>query len=128
MRLSFVGSTGSFGSTHSSRLPLPLVSRMNGVQPCDFTSSPVSSNILRLIQPTTLLAAPPLLSHSVLLASSAKTKWCVEKQVLIKVNFFAFGSYIDTWRFSRSRGNTLADGCPNLFCKTRDCPAGGPSR
>jgi hypothetical protein len=36
-------------------LPLPLVSRMNGVQPCDFTSSPVSSNIFRFSQPTTWL-------------------------------------------------------------------------
>ena len=51
--MSFVGSSGWSGSTYSSRLPLPLVSRMNGVQPCDFTSSPVSSNILRFSQPMT---------------------------------------------------------------------------
>src|SRR5712692_1105547 len=73
-RLSFIGSTGWLGSTHSSRLPLPLVSRMNGVQPCDFTSSPVSSNILRFSQPTTPLAGPPALVHSVWLASSAKIR------------------------------------------------------
>src|SRR6516162_8005198 len=45
MRRSLLGSNGWFGSVYSSRLPLPLVSRMNGVQPCDFCSSPVSSNI-----------------------------------------------------------------------------------
>ena len=85
MRLSFVGSTGAFGSTHSSRLPLPLVSRMNGVQPCARSSSPVSSNTLRLNQPMTWLPASPLV-HSVLFASSAKTRWCVWKHVLISVN------------------------------------------
>src|ERR1051325_11703744 len=41
MRWSLVGSIGSFGSLYASRLPLPLVSRMNGVQPCAFCSSPV---------------------------------------------------------------------------------------
>ena len=45
MRVSFVGSSGWFGSVYSSRLPLPFVSRMSAVQPCDFSSSPVSSNI-----------------------------------------------------------------------------------
>ena len=35
MRLSFAGSIGWLGSTYSSRLPLPLVSRTNGDQPCD---------------------------------------------------------------------------------------------
>src|SRR5262247_2264159 len=97
-RLSFVGSTGSLGSTHSSRLPLPLVSRTNGVQPWDLASSPVSSNIFRLIQPTTLLPAAPLLNHKVLFASSANTRWCVLKQVLINVNFFELGSYMETCR------------------------------
>src|SRR5436190_10778289 len=67
-RLSLVGSTGWFGSTYSSRLPLPLVSRMSAVQPCDFAASPVSSNILVFTQPTTP-PPPPLLVHSVLLAS-----------------------------------------------------------
>ena len=77
MRLSLVGSTGWFGSTHSSRLPLPLVSRTIGVQPCDFASSPVSSNFLVSSQPSAPLPGPPALSQSVLLASSAKTRWCV---------------------------------------------------
>ena len=66
MRLSLAGSTGWLGSTNSSRLPLPLVSRTNGDQPCDFAASPVSSNILVLTQPAT---GPVPLSHSVSLAS-----------------------------------------------------------
>src|SRR6266849_4480071 len=110
MRRSLLGSNGWFGSVYSSRLPLPLVSRMNGVQPCDFASSPVSSNIFLFSQPTTLLVEAPLLAHSVLLASSAKTRWCVEKQVLIKVNFLLFGSYMDRCRLAFSSGKTLADG------------------
>jgi hypothetical protein len=65
---------------------------MNAVQPCDFCSSPVSSNILVLSHPRIPLPAPPLLSHNVLLASSAKTKWCVLKQVSMSVNFLVFGS------------------------------------
>ena len=68
MRLSLAGSSGWLGSTYSSRLPLPLVSRMSAVQPCDFAASPVSSNILVFTQPTTP-PPPPLLVHSVLLAS-----------------------------------------------------------
>jgi hypothetical protein len=69
--LSFVGSTGSFGSTYASRLPLPFVSRMSAVQPCDFSSSCVSSNIFVLSQPTT---APPPLVQSVRFASSANIR------------------------------------------------------
>ena len=53
MRLSFVGIERLIGSTYASRLPLPLVSMMSAVQPCDFTSSPVSSNIFVFSQPTT---------------------------------------------------------------------------
>src|SRR5438874_11080070 len=94
MRLSWVGSLGSFGSTYSSRFPLPLVSRISAVQPCDRTSSPVSSNILRFSQPMTPLCGPPALVHSVLLASSAKTRWCVGKHVLISVIFPVFGSFM----------------------------------
>ena len=74
MRLSFAGSTGWFGSTHSSRLPLPLVSMTIGVQPCAFASSPVSSNTLRSSQPSAPLPGPPALIHSVLFASSANTR------------------------------------------------------
>src|ERR1051326_5636143 len=59
IRLSLFGSSGSFASTYSSRLPLPLVSTITGVQPCDFASSPVSSYILVLSQPTTPLCGPP---------------------------------------------------------------------
>src|SRR5918992_2477593 len=107
MRLSFVGSTGWFGSTYSPRLPSPFVSRMGAVHPCDFSSSPVSSNILRFNHPTT---GPPPLVHSVLFASSANIRWCVEKHVLMCVYFFVFGSYIARWRLARSTGKSFADG------------------
>src|SRR6185503_17930494 len=66
MRLSLAGSTGWLGSTYSSRLPLALVSRMNGDQPCDFTGSLVCSNSRVLTQPAT---GPVPLNHSVLSAS-----------------------------------------------------------
>src|SRR5215468_9470286 len=59
---------------------------MSGDQPCDFCSSPVSSNNFRLSQPTTGVCGPPALVHSVWLASEAKFRWCVGKQVLINVN------------------------------------------
>src|SRR6478609_7990864 len=79
-----------------------------GVQPCAFSASPVSSNILRLSQPTTW---PPPLVQSVLLASSANIKWCVPKQVSICVIFFVAGSYMASWRPLRCKGKSLADGC-----------------
>src|SRR6202171_4371376 len=111
MRLSLAGSTAWFGSTYpSSRWPLPLVSRMSADQPCDFASSPVSSNILRLSQPTTPLTGPPALVHSVLLASSANTRWWVGKQVLISVILPVFGSYMDRCRVDVSTGVSLAEG------------------
>src|SRR5882757_11212076 len=98
IRLSLAGSSGSFGPTQASRLPLPLVSMISGVQPCDFAASPVSSYILVLSQPTTPLAGPPALVHSVLLASWPKYRWCVPKHVLISENFLVLGSYIERWR------------------------------
>src|SRR6267142_2746590 len=114
MRLSFVGSTGWFGSTYSSRLPLPLVSRTSAVQPCDFAASPVSSNILVLSQPTTPVP-PPLDVHSVSLASLAKFRWWVVKQVSTKVYFIVFGSSIASWRLLSGTGNALADGWSDPF-------------
>src|SRR5690606_19062365 len=69
--LSLVGSTGSLGSTYSSLFPLPLVSRINGVQPCEAISSPVSAYFLVSNQPTT---CPPPLVQSVLFSSSANIK------------------------------------------------------
>src|SRR5207244_6752217 len=110
--------------TYSSRLPLPLVSRMNAVQPCDFCSSPVSSNILVLNQPRIPPAEPPLLSHNVLLASSAKTKWCVLKQVSISVNFFVFGSWTARWRPALSTGKSCADGWLDPFLQKAGLAAG----
>src|SRR4030081_3457403 len=96
MRLSLVGSIGWSGSTYASCLPLPLVSRINGAQPCDFSSSWVSSNFFVLNQPTTspppsLPPAPALLNHSVSLASNCR--WCVPKHVFMSVNCLLLGSY-----------------------------------
>jgi hypothetical protein len=68
---------------------LPFVSITTGVQPCDFTSSPVSSNIFVFSHPTT---CPPPLVHSVWFASSANIRWCVPKHVLMWVSLSAFGS------------------------------------
>src|SRR6266542_5710997 len=121
MRWSLVASTGWLGSTSASRLPLPLVSTMSGVQPCDFPASPVSQNILVLTQPTMASSFwRLLLSHSVLLASSAKFKWCVPKHVSMKVNCLVFGSYTVTWREFCTNpvavpvsGYTFADGWPD---------------
>src|SRR5262245_22874511 len=107
MRLSFVGSTGWLGSTYASRLPLPFVSRISALQPCAFSSSPVSSNSFVLSQPTTW---PPPLVQSVLFASSANIRWCVPKHVLMCVSFFVFGSYIASWRPERGSGNNCAEG------------------
>jgi hypothetical protein len=82
----------------------------SGVQPCDFTSSPVSRYILVLSQPTTPLCGPPALVHSVLFASLAKYRWCVEKQVLTSFQSPVFGSYIESWRNEPSCGATFAEG------------------
>src|SRR6059058_815929 len=51
--MSLFGSAGLPGSVYSSTLPLPLVSRTNGAQPCALTASPVSSHSLVLTQPAT---------------------------------------------------------------------------
>src|ERR1041385_4580942 len=109
MRLSFAGSTGWFGSTYSSRLPLPFVSSTSAVHPCDFCSSCVSSNIFTFSQPTTS-PPPPLLVHSVLLASDANCRWCVPKHVSISVNCLLLGSYMASCRPLRFTGNNLAEG------------------
>src|ERR1700716_3865979 len=97
MRLSLAGSSGWLGSTYASRLPLPLVSRMSAVQPCDFCASWVSSHIFVFSQPTTADSPPhtaaQLLVHSVLLASSANCRWCAVKQVSISETSLVFGSY-----------------------------------
>ena len=50
-----------------------------------------------------------------LLASSANTKWWVEKQVPIKVILPVWGSYMDRWRLDDSRGVSFADGCSEPF-------------
>ena len=59
------------------------------VQPWDFSSSPVSSNIFVFSQPTT---GPPPLVHSVWFASSANIRWWVLKHVPMCVSFLVAGS------------------------------------
>src|SRR5215471_6453194 len=88
---------------------------MRAVQPCDFSSSPVASNIFLFSQPTTPLAGPPALVHSVWLASKPNCKWCVGKHVLISVNWPVFGSYMARWRLDCSSGNSCADGWADPF-------------
>ena len=127
MRLSFAGSSGWFGSTWSSRRPLPLVSITIGVQPCEAASSPVSSNFFVSSQPITPDPGPPALVHSVLLASSANIRWCVGKQVRMSVILPVFGSSIERWRVELASGNTLADGCAEP-CLQKSGLGGGPTR
>src|ERR1700688_1527305 len=110
MRLSFLGSRGWWASAYSSRLPLPLVSMISGVQPCDFCASPVSRYIFVFSQPTTPLSGPPALVHSVLFASCPKYRCCVLKHVSISENLPVFGSYMESCRPETSSGATLADG------------------
>src|SRR5258708_21857048 len=110
MRLSFLGSRGSLASTYSSRLPLPLVSIISGVQPCAFFSSPVCSYSFVFNQPTTPLSGPPALVHRVLLASLAKYRCWVVKHVSINDHFLDLGSYIESCRVDWSRGATCAEG------------------
>src|SRR2546429_9497132 len=100
---------------------------MSGVQPWDFASSPVSSNIFRFSQPMTPLCGPPALVHSVLSASSANTRWCVGKHVLISVIFPVFGSYIERCRLDWSTGNSLADGWSDPLLQKSGF-AGAPDR
>src|SRR5215467_534362 len=121
MRWSFVGSIGWLGSVYSPRLPSPLVSRMSAVQPCDRSSSPVSSNSLVSSHPTT---APPPLVQSVRFASSANMRWFVPKQVLMCVSFFVFGSYIASWRPDRFNGKSFADGCVDPALQNAGLSAG----
>src|ERR1700756_6061527 len=83
---------------------------MSPAHPCDFPSSPVSSNTLRLSQPTTPDCGPPALVHNVLLASSANTRWWVGKQVRISVILPLLGSYMERWRVDCSIGVSFAEG------------------
>src|SRR5207302_5290704 len=99
----------------SSRLPWPLVSRTEAVQPCDAAASPVARNFLVLSQPATAACGPPALVHSVLSASAANCRWCVEKQVSISVNFRVFGSYIASCRVDFSTGKAFAEGWSEPF-------------
>src|SRR5207247_3153942 len=100
---------------------------MSAVQPWDLTSSPVASNILRFSQPMTPLWGPPALVHSVLFASSAKTRWWVWKHVLISVILPDRGSYIDSCRLEASIGVSFAAGWSDPFLQKSGF-AGGRTR
>src|SRR5215467_795917 len=82
MRMSLPGSCGLPGSVQASRTPLPLVSITSGVQPCDFSMSPVSSSILVLSQPT-LPPPPPVENHNVSGFLVQRSSWlCLLAQTL----------------------------------------------
>src|SRR5258707_8540394 len=101
---------------------------MSADQPCDFASSPVSSNVLRLSQPITPLCGPPALVHSVLFASSAKTRWCVGKHVRISVIVPVFGSYTDRCRLGDSIGPKPAGRRPSApLPRHEHCPPPTPA-
>ena len=59
---------------------------MNAVQPCDFASSPVSSSILVLTQPSTSAPRPPELVQSVRLASKPNCTRATPREVIAKLN------------------------------------------
>src|SRR5262245_15091952 len=82
---------------------------ISAVQPCDFSSSCVSSNIFVFSQPTG--PPPPLLVQRVRFASSANIKWWVVKHVLMCVSFFVCGSYIASCRPELVSGKSFAEGC-----------------
>src|SRR5579863_3136973 len=102
--MSLVGSIGWPGSVYSSRFPLPLVSRTNGVQPCDFSASCVSSYILVFSQPT--LSPPGLLNQRVLLASSANMRCCVLVHRSTRSHLPVLGSYMFVCRELFRSGRT----------------------
>src|SRR5688500_4770717 len=80
---------------------------INGVHPCAFSSSPVSSQSFVFNHPIT---CPPPLVQSVRFASSANIRWCVPKQVETCFISFVAGSYAATWRFELLSGKRRADG------------------
>ena len=106
MRWSFAGSIGWSGSVYASRFPLPLVSRMNAVQPCAFCSSCVLSQIFVSNQPST--PAGPNDDHRTSFLS--RFTWPELKQVSIGVVCFVFGSYSSSCRPLCVSGKALADG------------------
>src|ERR1700747_1918012 len=75
----------------------------------------------------TAVCGPPALVHGVLSASAAKFRWCVGKQVLIKVNLPLAGSYIERWRFDSCSGKTCAEGWLDP-CLQKSGLAGGRTR
>ena len=110
MRLSFAGSTGWFGSTHSSRLPLPLVSRTSGVQPCD------RALVAGLFEHLAVEPADDLVAR--VAARPQRLVRVFGEHEVVRLEARAdqrevgpvFGSYIERCRFERSTGNAFADG------------------
>src|SRR5436190_16151796 len=105
-RWSFAGSIGWFGSVYASRLPLPLVSSTNALQPCEAYSSCVWSHFFTSNQPSTPLGPNDDQSTSL----SSKFTWPQLKQVSIVVSFLVFGSYISRPRPVWLTGSSFADG------------------
>src|SRR5262245_34022631 len=91
MRRSLVGSAGWFGSVYAvSRLPLPLLSMMNALQPWDAFSSCVLSHVFTSNQPSMPLGP----NEDQITSLSSKLRWPHVKHVSIVVVFFVFGSYM----------------------------------
>src|SRR5262245_44492574 len=72
-------------------------------------------------------SGPPALAHYVWWASSAKTRWCVGKHVLISVILPVFGSYIERCRLDVSIGVSFAEGWSEPFLQKSGL-AGGRTR
>ena len=126
MRMSLPASTGLLGSVYSSRLPLPLVSSTNGDQPCDFAASPVSSNILVLIQPAT--GPAPLTSTACRWRRSRTADDACRSRCRRRCTSSSSGSSIATWRTFLSIGNTLADGWSEPFLQKAGLSGRGTRR
>src|SRR5947199_9210925 len=93
---------------------------ISGVQPCAFTSSPVCSYSFVSSQPTTPLAGPPALVQIVLLASLAKYRCCVEKQVSMRDHLPVLGSYIEGWLPEAPETRPSPRDDPIWLCSRRD--------
>ena len=99
MRLSFVGSTGWFGS--DVLVALAVAVGVEDERGPALRLLFVAGLVEHLRVRASRRPGPPPLVHSVLFASSANIRWCVPKQVLMCVSFFVFGSYIASWRPER---------------------------
>src|ERR1700678_3158963 len=107
MRASLVGSSVAPGSVQVAvRFPVPTVSTMNGVHPCDVAASPVRRNALVSSQPAT--SRLPVY-HIVSLPSAVRYRWCVPKHRFASLNAPVLGSYTADCRPDVVCGKTWAD-------------------